>query len=60
MNEKRYSDIYLVFTSILGAKYCDKVPLVLASSGRLERPILTESYKRDYHQKKCQPLHFSV
>lgn len=24
---------YLVFTSILGAKYCDKVPLPLASSG---------------------------
>ena len=24
---------YLVFTSILGAKYCDKVPLSLASSG---------------------------
>lgn len=24
---------YLVFTSILGAKYCDKVPLLLASSG---------------------------
>lgn len=32
MNEKKIF-WYLVFTSIFGAKYCDKVPLSLASSG---------------------------
>lgn len=33
MKKKKKIFWYLVFTSILGAKYCDKAPLSLASSG---------------------------
>lgn len=48
MNEKK-KIWYLVFTSILGAKYCDKVPLEWSAC---RGPSWLYRTKRSYHEKK--------
>lgn len=57
---------YLVFTSILGAKYCDEVPFWPASGGLLAevRPDCISWRKKNKKQgvpikRKCQPLYLS-
>lgn len=56
--KKRYSDIsflpaFLVPSTVI------KLLFHWRPVDRLERSILTVSYKRNYHHKKCQPFHFS-